>query len=52
MLMLVRLPPPFGSCSEPLMMPPLALVTVANGVPRVSGETPRSGWKLLAKSRW
>ncbi len=25
--------------------------TVANGVPRVSGDRPRSGWKLLTKSR-
>ena len=25
---------------------------VANGVPRVSTDTPRSGWKVLTKSRW
>ena len=25
---------------------------VAKGVPRVSTDTPRSGWKVLTKSRW
>ncbi len=25
---------------------------VAKGVPRVSGERPRSGWKVVTKSRW
>ena len=33
------------------MMPPAALLTVAYGVPRVSGDRPRSGWKVLVKSR-
>jgi hypothetical protein len=25
---------------------------VANGAPRVSTDRPRSGWKVLTKSRW
>ena len=45
------LPPPAGSGSEPVMMPPAALVTVANGVPRVSGDRPRLIWKVSVKSR-
>src|SRR3546814_14959871 len=51
MLTALRSPPSAGSTRLPTMVPPFWLNTVANGGPRVSGDRPRSGWKLLAKSR-
>ena len=47
----VVLPGTKGAVAAEVMIVPASGKMVAKGVPRVSTETPRLGWKVLTKSR-